>query len=296
MLLLFWNLVGINIGLVTNIKWFHDHMYSPRFFCLAQEGMSIINPYADPNQRPECSFITSDVPLTDATYYNNNILIGSTTGVKSLGWDTIKRAGCFLNNPEDLTIEVSESYNTSSGILSDEIIAIDSLNNYLAILTTSGLSWTSNESFVNYLTTSGSKVSMTNGPRTYLADGDTLRLKIGEISDFSSWDEEYYIGREITSLHVNQYNGIDTLFCATASGLVMIEGENIYDFSNTLSGSLELTSVATEYDSSFNWGHAFTGASGIVNIINLKHKTIENTIEYDGQPVLAVDYPRIYSR
>jgi hypothetical protein len=297
MLLLFWNQRAAGVGLITGVKWYHDPLYMPRFFCVGEQGMTFVNPYADPALSPECSYITHNTAFNDSTYYQGEVLAGATDGIFRLDWDIVKSVDCDLTDPTDISSHVLSSYTVASGLLSNHVLAIDGMDDYLVVLTSSGISWKKGtDPFISGITTSGVDVCLTGGPRTYLADGDTVRLKIGDVVDFTSWDAEYNVGREITDLWVNQYLGVDTIFCATVSGMVMIEGDNQYDFSNTLSGSLELTSVATEYDSGFNWGHAFTAASGIVNIINLKHKTVENTVTYEGKAVLGVDTQRIYSR
>ena len=142
MLLLFWRSLGIAVGEIHNIRWQHTATSPPRYLCGADEGLTIINPYLDTGEIPECSYFMTPTKVTCSCIFENNILAGTVSGgVYMLSWDIVEESGCFAENPPNLSSNVSLSYTTASGLPSDDIISIDSFDPYLAILTSSGLYW-----------------------------------------------------------------------------------------------------------------------------------------------------------
>jgi hypothetical protein len=293
MLLLFWHPQGSAAGTISNMRWLHTIPNAPSR-CLggADAGISIFNPnLLHPDNLQECAYISTSVPITATCFLNEEILGGASLGVYAVPWSAIGNS-CAVENPTDATASTYLKYTTASGILSNNVKHIDSYGNYLGIVTDEGLSWKLGDSFINFATTSGKEVFIDAGPTTYLADGSTIRIKYGEPLSFATWDVEIDLGVEINGLWVNR----ETAFVATVSGLATIHGGAVYQYTN-LSGTLDISSVRTEIDSSISWGHAFTLSSECVNVINLKHKTIERVLHSSSDSILlAAEYPRYYSK
>jgi hypothetical protein len=299
MLLLFWKAQGIVVGEINNIRWHHESGYPPRYLCGAEEGLTVINPYLAIDDVPECCFFSTSSRVTGSCIYENLLLSGTVdNGVYELSWDSVKQAECLVTSPKDFSDDVVISYTTLSGLPSDSIVSIDSLDSYLAILTSSGLYWkkSGTESYLTCLTTEGRDIFISPGPTIYLAESNQLRIKYGEPLDLSSWDQVIpYTDSQINKMFINTYNGNDVIFLATTSGLDVRDGNNYINYYNVISGTKNLLSVAVEYDSRVDWGHVFVASSGGVNVLNLKSGEVETFLEFDGLPVYAVGYQRLYS-
>lgn len=296
MLLLFWRQLGLGSGEALGVRWYHSTACPPRCLFNATDGFSIINPFFSGVESSECSWVIVGESCNAIDVQNDYVLAGfESTGIYRFPVSAMLE--CNVESPADLSDLLEQSYTTSSGLLSNEIIAIEAQGDYLGVVTSSGLCWNKSEgSFVTYTTTSGRDVFISPYPNTYLAEGEDLKMKQGEVADFLTWDREWNLGREIRDIWVNTHEGADTVFVATASGAVMIRGDDLYDFSSTISGSLDLHTVAVEHDSHYDWGHLFTASLGEVNIINLTHKTLENTISYAPSGIVAFETQRIYSK
>ena len=131
MLLLFWKVVGVEVGVIRNIRWYHDESYSPRYLCGADQGLTILNPYISIDL-PECSYFQTPAEVKGSCVFENYILAGTPSGVYQISWDTVKQYNCDVYSPQDLSSQSSLSYTTASGLLSDDIIALDALGPYLA--------------------------------------------------------------------------------------------------------------------------------------------------------------------
>jgi hypothetical protein len=301
MLLLFWKALGLSVGEVGHIRWYHNTGYPPRYLCGAEFGLTIINPYLKlTDVFPECSFFMTPSKVISSCIFDASIIAGTMAdGVYELSWNVVKQAQCPVMSPEDLSSHAYQSYTTLSGLPSNNIVAVDSLDSYLSILTSSGLYWkkSGTEDYLTCLTTDGRDVVITSGPTLYLAEKNQLRIKRGEPLDLVTWDETIlYTDSEINKIFVNTYNGIDTIFVATTSGLDVRDGAEYVNYYNVISGTKNLLSVVVEHDSRFDWGHAFTASSGGVNVVNLKSGEVENFLEFDGLAVSAVGYKRLYSK
>jgi hypothetical protein len=300
MLLLFWKVPGVEVGEVHNIRWYHKSDSPPRYLCGATEGLTIINPYLSVGYAPECSYFSTPSLVTGSCIFDNLLLAGTlSNGVYELSWDTVKQLGCPVLAPVDLSSNVNLSYTTSSGLPSNTIVSIDSLDPYLAILTSSGLYWkkSGTETYLTCLTAEGRDVFITPGPTLYMAESNQLRIKYGEPSELTSWDQVItYTDTQINKMFVNNYNGNDIIFLATTSGLDVRDGSNNINYYNVISGTKNLLSVAVEYDSRIDWGHVFVASSGGVNVLNLKSGEVENFLEFDGLPITSVGYQRLYSK
>lgn len=297
MLIFFWQRkLGLGSGDPLLVRWHHSADCPPRCLFGATAGFSVINPFLYNVDSRECSWALFDDDSCNAIdVHGTEVLAGSeSSGIFKLPVHNINF--CDVANPTNLTDALEQSYTMASGLLSNSIIAIESQYPYLGIVTSSGLCWNKNEGpFVTYTTESGKDVFISPGPRTYLADGNTLRVKSGEPSDFSSWDSEWDFGKTINDIWVTSQEGTDTVFLGTVSGAYAIRNTDIYDFSSVISGSLDIESIAVEHDSSYSWGHLFTMSSGAINVINLKHKQLEQAITYSGS-LVAFETQRIYSK
>jgi hypothetical protein len=301
MLLLFWKALGLAVGEVSHIRWYHNVDYPPRYLCGAELGLTIINPYLHLDGIfPECSFFMTPSKVTSSCVFDGDVIAGTlNNGTYTLSWDKVKQAQCPIMSPVNLSSQAYQSYTTLSGLPSDNITAVDSLDSYLGILTSSGLYWkkSGTEDYLTCLTTEGRDVFISPGPTLYLAESNQLRIKYGEPVDFSSWDVTIpYTDTQLNKMFVNTYQGIDTVFLATTSGLDVRNGSDLVNYYNVISGTKNLLSVAVEYDSRIDWGHAFVASSGGVNVVNLKSGEVETFLEFNGLPVSAVGYERLYSK
>ena len=296
MLLLFWNQT-LTIGTPSNIRWYHSSGYPPRCVVGAERGFSVINPYYSSDLELECVYALLNKKCTSTDVYDNNIVVGTATdGLLKTDWDYIKNITCNPDSPVDISLEV-DSFTTFSGLLSDEIIALEANGDYLAVLTSTGLCLgkSGNEFYISYLTSSGADCFVKNNGCTYLAEGNRILVKENP-EDFYSWDNEYNLPYNINDLWVSSNESKDTLFVATENGAYIIKDNNIYDFTPVISGSKDILSIAVDYDAHYNWGHFFTISSDTLNIINLKNKSLEKTISYNENVLFAVETQRLYSK
>lgn len=300
MLLLFWKALGIAVEEIYNVKWYHTAQSPPRYLCGAEKGLTVINPYMSWSEIPECSFFFTPSRVMDSCIFNGSLLAGTRYhGIYEVPWSYIGSLGCEVDFPKDISSQISLTYTTSSGLPSNEILAIDSQDPYLSILTSSGLYWkkSGTESFFTCLTTEGRDAFMTDAPALYFAESNQLRIKYGEPTDLESWDVTIpYLDSEINKIFVNRNNGTDTIFIATTSGLDIIEGSDTVSYYDVITGSKNLLSLAVELDSRVGWGHVFVGSSDGLNVVNLKSNESETYIEYGGLPVLSIGYDRFYSK
>lgn len=281
----------VTAGTIKNAKWLHLPGYAPRCLCGAENGFAVVNPYAYPVSANECISVIMDGTVNCMCYYDNEVLAGTNTGIYSLDWSSY---GHYADggNPLDASDSLSLNYNTTNGLLSDQIISLDACNEYLVVVTSGGLSWKkSSGEFINYVTTSGHKAFVDSSPTTYLADGNTLRIKYGEPVSFDAWDTEIDLGESINDLWVSS----NVIFMATDIGISIWNSGSLYNYT-AVSGSLPLRRITGELDTTFDWGHIFVASSDCINIFNLKQKAIESHIDFNDSAVLCIDYPRIYSR
>ena len=300
MLLLFWKALGLAVEEIYNVKWYHTSDSQPRYLCGAEKGLTIINPFLQWVEIPECSYFRTPSRVMSSCVFDGSLMAGTMyNGIYEISWNTIKSQGCVLTSPKDFSSQISLTYTTSSGLPSNEIISIDSQGSYLSILTSSGLYWkkSGTETFLTCLTTKGRDVFITEGPTLYLAESNQLRIKYGEPSDLDTWDTVIsYTDSEINKIFVNSANGVDTIYLATTSGLDIREGSYYTNYYSVISGSKNLMALAVELDSHFGWGHVFVGSDDGLNVINLKSNESENYIKYNGLPVLSIGYDRFYSK
>mgnify|MGYP000870044863 CR=1 FL=1 len=300
MLLLFWKALGIAVEEIYNVKCYHTPQSPPRYLCGAEKGLTVINPYINWSEIPECSFFFTPSRVMGSCIFDGNLLAGTMYhGVYEVPWNYVMSRGCEVDSPKDISSQINLTYTTSSGLPSDEILTIDSQDQYLSVLTSSGLYWkkSGTESFLTCLTTEGRDVFMTDAPALYFAESNQLRIKYGEPVDLDTWDVTIpYSDSEINKIFVNSYNGVDTLFIATTSGLDVIEGSDTTSYYDVITGSKDLLSLAVELDSRMGWGHVFVGSAEGLNVINLKSNESETYIEYGGLPILSIGYDRFYSK
>ena len=248
MLLLFWKVTGIEVGIIKNIRWYHDSTYAPRYLCGAEQGLTVINPYVHVDI-PECSYFKTPAEVKGSCVFENSVLAGTPSGVYQISWNTIKQYSCDVNNPPDLSDQSSLSYTTASGLLSNSIIALDSLGPYLGIVTSSGLYWkkSGTGTHLNCPTVDGQDIFISSGPTIYFAEHNQLRVKYGEPTDFSSWDRTIsYPNQQINKIFVNTWQGQDVIFVATTSGLDVWQGATLQTYYDVISGTKSLESVVTE--------------------------------------------------
>jgi hypothetical protein len=299
MLLLFWKLEGISVGPINSLRWHHKPGYPPRYFGSGDAGLTIINPYLkNPDLVSECSFALTSTKSTCSCWFDNQVLVGTQDQVYSIPWNAITSQACNIELPVDLSGSVQNSFSTASGLPSDSILQMDSCGDYLSILTSAGLYWkkSGTESFLTCLTNSGVDTFISEANNLYLAEGQSVRIKYGEPTDLSSWDDSFSVSSPINRIWVTTHQGQDVLFIATTSGLIVKENANVYDYSSVISGSLDIKVVSVEYDSHYNWGHAFTASASGVNIINLKTKQLENYMNFGNLPIMAFGHDRLYSK
>jgi len=297
MLLLFWGAAGLLTGYPINLCWRHSTGYPPRYLCSAEMGLSIINPFHPEGVSPECSYALLEKKCIDSDVYDGNVIIGTEeNGLYKIGWDYVIGKGCDVNNPYDFSSDI-ENFTTFSGLLASGIIAVEANGDYLGIVTSSGFCYgkQGETNYITYVTESGKDCFVKADDYVFLAEGNRILAK-NSPTDFVTWDQEYNFEYDINDIWVNSKEGVDTIFVGTEGGPYVIQGTSTFDYSTVVSGSKNVISVAVEYDSNYNWGHLFTSASGIVNIINLKSKEVETTIDYEGIVLFAAESQRLYSK
>lgn len=284
MLLLFWKSLGLTCGNPNDIRWYHDTAFIPLCFVPGEYGLSIINPFMDYASK-ECGYSLLNSNCTSVEFFNNNLILGTTTsGLYQLSWDVIKNHQCDVSNPYNFS-DFMELFTTYSGLPSQEIKNLASSSIKLAVVTPSGLSIaTEGEiNWVNYLTSSG--VAAALGENIYFAEGNLLKVT----NDFPSWNEIYEFNYAINELWVTTKDGVDTLFMATESGVVVKERDKFYYFYTT-SG---IKRARPEIDTTMNQGHIFAMTSGTLNIYNMRNKTLESEHYYFVEDFLLIDNKRI---
>jgi hypothetical protein len=299
MLLLFWKALGSVVGEITSLYWYHTSEDPPRYLGGGDSGLTVINPYISLGSVPECCYFITPSVVNSSCIFQGEILAGTSAGVYSLSWGNVRQAGCDVINPIDLTADMALSYNTASGLPSDDVLRMDSLQDYLAIMTTSGLYWKKygTEDYLVCPTVYGVDVCVAQGPTIYMAEQNQLCVKYGEPTDLSTWDLTIpFNGYQINKIFVNTYNGSDTVFIATTSGLAVWDGQSISNYYTMLSGSTNLLAVVAEFDARSDYGHVFVAASGGVNVLNLKNGLVENYLYFGESGIPAIGFPRFYSK
>jgi hypothetical protein len=283
MLLLFWKNLDLSIGIPTSIAWVSQRN---RSIVHSAAGFSVINQWIYPVDFMETSFgFTGDTSCS--TVWNDMLLIGTSAGVQQIpiGSVTFERH----DDPIDLTQQMQPGFNTASGLLSDDIIAIDAYQDDLVVLTGSGMSLLTPSGFLSWPTSSGSDVFLSPNGNLYLAEGNLVRSVVSNQTEPLIW-ETTELSHNILDLWVSSGDQ-DTVFVATVSGVYTIQNKNVVHYGTILSGSGLINSVRPELGSSQNFGHFFASAAdGIVNVVNLKSGLVETTIS--GTALLAVDYAR----
>ena len=230
MLLLFWKLAGVSVGQINRIVGYHGIDCPPRYFCSGESGLTIINPFLRiPDVTPECVFTITHTACTSSCWFQDEVLIGTQDRVYRTPWSVVKSHGCSPMSPVDITQSTYSSYSTASGLPSDNVLQINAWNNYLGILTDQGLYWEDRGtgSYLTCLTNSGNDVFISPGPNTYLAEGNQVNIKYGVPANFNSWDETILVNSAINQIWVSTRNSQDTLFIATASGLIVKSGNHL---------------------------------------------------------------------
>lgn len=303
MLLLFWggtegfNGFSLTPGIPYNIRWYHSTGYPPRCICGTASGISIINPYYPQSLNMECSYALINKKCTGTDVYNNDLVIGTELdGLFKTDWATIKSKSMDIGEAQDLTSFVQE-FTTFSGLLSNEIIAVEANGDYLGIVTSSGFCYgrPGEAEYLNYVTQSGKDCYVRSDNYVYFAEGNRILCKESP-GNFTTWEGEYNFPYDINDIWVTSKDDTDTIFVGTEGGPYVVRGNDTYDYTDIVVGSKNIISVSAEYDSTYNWGHLFTAAEGIINIINLKSKLLENSISYSGSTLFAAETQRLYSK
>jgi hypothetical protein len=169
---------------------------------------------------------------------------------------------------------------------------MESNNDYLGVVTSSGFCYgkLGETGFLSYITVSGKDCYVCQDGRVFLAEGNRVLEQAAPV-DLVAWDREYGLGREINDIWVVEKDGIDTLFVATESGIAVFEKDGSFYF-----GTSDYSQIKAEVGTTINHGHVFAVRSEAVDIINLQHKQLENTITYSGIAILAYENKRIYSK
>jgi hypothetical protein len=293
MLLLFWKALGFLAGLPISIKWYHSPSYPPRCIIAGPEGASVANPFLyETATTNECAFATFGHQCNCADVYSGNLVLGTEdAGLYKLPWTSIIQESCNVLVPRNLS-SLAETFVDFNGLLSNRVISIEANNEYLGVVTDAGFCYgkSGDADFITYSTESGKDCFVCQNGTAYFAEGDRILAK-GAPTDFTTWETEYNLGKDINDIWVVERDGIDTVFIATVSGLAVIEqGQEFYY------GDKNYSQIKAEVGSSFNHGHVFAVSSGTVDIINLQHKQLENTITYSGLAILAYENKRIYSK
>jgi hypothetical protein len=257
----------------------------------AELGLSIMNPYIV-HESKECAYAVLEDQCNTADVYQDQVIIGTkTNGLFSLSWNTVKAAGCAVDYPQDLTASIG-TFTTFSGLLSQNIIAMEANGDYLGVVTSSGFCYgkTGEGSFLAYLTESGKDCYVCPDGSAFLAEGNRVLEQASPV-DLVTWDREYNPGAEVNDIWVVQKDGINTLFAATESGIAVFEKDEEFYF-----GDLDYSQIKAEVGTTINHGHVFAVRSQAIDIINMQHKELENTIDYTGIALLICENKRIYSK
>lgn len=292
MLLLFWNALDLlNAGPITSLSWYHTSDSPPRCLVTGEYGISVVNPYLNYEYK-ECSYALVDQECVDADIYQGSLVFGALSGgLFQIPWSYVQSQLCDVGNPKNMTTQVGE-FTTFSGLLSETIIAIEANNDYIGIVTGSGLCYgkQGQTDFYTFSTESGKACYVCQDDMVYLAEGNRVLAK-NSPADFSSWDREYNFGSEVNDVWVTEKDGIDTLFVATESGVQVVCGSSMETY-----GASNYSQVKAEVGTTFNKGHVFAVANNSVDIFNLQHKELEQSITYSGMVVVALENKRLYSK
>lgn len=294
MLLLFWGGVAeFLIGHPSSVKWYHSTGYAPRCLVTAISGSSAVNPFLyDTSASNECVYGIFDHPCTSADVYSDHWVVGTTgAGLFQIDWPTAFAYGCPIYEPANISGLV-ETFDMFSGLLSENIISIEANHDYLGVVTDAGLCYgkAGQPGFINYVTESGTDCFVCEDDHVYLAEGNRV-LEKDSPTDFGSWDATYNLATGINDIWVTTKDGVNTLYVATQSGIAVFERDQNFYY-----GSENYSQIKAEVGTSINHGHIFAVCSGVVDIINMQHKQLENTITYSGIAILAYENKRLYSK
>jgi hypothetical protein len=282
------------------MKAVHRENYPVRCLCTGESGFLTFNPCLDSDSRV-CSQALLNIPCTAIDLYGDNIVIGTAaSGIKAVPWVDVINFGCDVDNPADITSDVSDLYTTADGLLSDSIYNINAKGSYIAVVTSGGLSWQKDAGFINYATTSGNDVFVDFDGSTYLADGKSLRIKYGEPENFDAWDGVLEFVNEINTVFVesDEHGDSRAIFVGTEDGSYIIDGHNTESrIGITVSGSQNVVRVVSEAYSSFIKGHLFLASSNALNVYNIKTQQIDTVVwsQGGGEPLIAFDHVRLFS-
>lgn len=292
MLLLFWKSLGLTIGLPSDIKWYHSTGYPPRCLVPGELGLSVVNPFLL-HDSVECSYVLLNEQCNTADVYGGDLLIGTNSyGIKSVDWSVVESADCLVQGPANLYGSVG-TFTTFSGLLSQNIISIEANNEYLGVVTGSGLCYgkQGQPDYYTFSTESGKACYVCQTDMVYLAEGDRVLAKDSPV-DFSAWDREYNLEAEVNDIWVTEKGGINTLFVATESGVVVFERDQEF-----LYGDSNYSQIKAEVGTTINQGHVFAVSDQTVDIINMRNKELENSLTYSGGiVVVAIENKRLYSK
>jgi hypothetical protein len=293
MLLLFWKSLGFIAGTPISLKWYHSPGYPPRCIIAGTDGTSVANPFLrETATTNECSFAAFGHQCNSADVYGGDLIMGTEdAGLYKLPWSSVTQETCNVLAPRNLS-SLAETFVDFNGLLSGRVISVEANDDYLGVVTDTGFCYgkAGNADFTTYSTTSGKDCFVCQNGTAYLAEGDRVLAK-NSPTDFITWETEYNLGRDINDIWVVERDGIDTVFIATVSGLAVLEqGQEFYY------GDKDYSQIKAEAGSSFDRGHVFAVSSGTVDVINLQHQQLENTVTYSGLAILAYENKRIYSK
>lgn len=293
MLLLFWNVYGLeSIGFINNLKWFHSGDHPPRCFATGDLGVSVLNPYMA-YEKKECSYFTVDQKCVDADVFKGNVIFGTEGGgLYKTSWSGVRNSMCDVESPTDLSTNV-ETFTEFTGLLSQDIISVEANNDYLGVVTGSGLSYAvhGDSVYVNFTSTSGKSAFVTQDGSVFFAEGDRVLYKNTPAGSLTPWDSIYYLGAEVNDIWVSETGNLKTLFVATESGVHTFWESSSYSY-----GDANYSTVKAELGSTINQGHIFALTDSRVDIINMRLKELENSITYSGIPVVIIENKRLYSK
>lgn len=244
----------------------------------------------EPNQ--ECSYAYLNKVCVSADIFDNKLLFGTAAdGLFYLDWTATKAVGCDIENPTDITGSI-ETFSDFSGLLSNNILKIEANNGFLGVLTDSGFSYGKHgePAYINYITESGKDCFVCKADFVYVAEGNRIVAKATP-TDFTAWDTEYNLDQEVNDIWVVEKDGINTLFVATQSGVVVFEKDASFSY-----GSRNYSQIKAEVGTTINQGHIFAVSSNTVDIINMRTKLLDDTITYDGTAILGIENKRLYSK
>jgi hypothetical protein len=224
--------------------------------------------------------------------YLDELIIGTLdSGLLKINWNSVKANGCPIAEPVDLS-GIVETFSTFGGLLSNNIISIEANNDYLGVVTAAGFCYgkLGKDYFSTYLTESGKDCFVCQDGRIFLAEGNRVLEQSPPVGTVS-WEREYNFEFEINDIWVTQKGEIPTLYVATQSGISIVESDQSFYY-----GSENYSQIKAEVGTTINHGHVFAVCSGVVDIINMQHRELENSIDYSGLAILAFENKRLYSK